>query len=129
MAAFIQERSNVLQDDSFDPLDNLRRMFEPLPPDWQHTFHVGSRVRLIRPILAGIPVGAEGEILDRHPPESGMYEKGRPFSVQFDLRPFAIPLEPELAAALRAAGIPEDAIPAIYQSVITNVGPNDITLL
>lgn len=118
-----------MHNDSFDPLDILRRMFEPLPPDWQRTFHVGSRVRLIRPILAGVPVGAEGEILDCHPPESGMYEKGRPFSVRFDLRPFAIPLEPELMAALRAAGIPEDAIPAIHQSVITDVDPNDIALL
>jgi hypothetical protein len=118
-----------LPNDAFDPLDILRRMFEPLPPNWQQTFPIGSRVRLIRPILAGVPVGAEGEIVALHPPESGMYEKGRPLSVEFDLRPFALPLEPELVVLLREAGIAEEDIPPFHQSVTTDVGPNDITLL
>ncbi|MBZ0283465.1 MAG: hypothetical protein K8L97_22205 [Anaerolineae bacterium] len=118
-----------MSNDEFDPMDILRRMFEPLPPDWQHTFHIGSRVRLTRPILAGVPVGAEGEILDIHAPESGMYEKGHLLSVQFDLRPFALPLDPDLTIMLRVAGIPEAETPQFHQSIVTDVGPNDIALL
>lgn len=129
MAAFIYARRQNLSNDEFDPMDILRRMFEPLPSDWQHTFHIGSRVQLTRPILASVPVGAEGEILDIHAPESGMYEKGRPLSVQFDLRPFALPLSPNLTIMLRAAGISEAEIPQFHQSIITDVGPNHIALL
>lgn len=50
-------------------------------------------------------------------------------SIEFDLRPFALPLEPELAAMLREAGIAEENTPLFHQSVTTDVGPNDITLL
>ena len=110
--------------DAFDPQEILRRIFEPLPADWLTRFAVGDRVRLVRSQPTGfVPVGAAGQVVAVEG-EGVMAEKGRPYQVCFDVRPYAIRARDIFTAeTLRSPGVDPDEI---LQSTTTNLGPYDI---
>lgn len=71
-----------------NPQDILSRIFEPMEWGWEHRFKVGTKVRIKRPILMGLPVGAEGVVVGIDPDN----EKGRVLNVEFDMTPYGLKL-------------------------------------
>lgn len=104
--------------------DILRRMFEPLPYDHDRRFEIGDQVSLARPTLFGrtIPVGAAG-IVRKVEREGVMADKGRPYFVEFDLKPYSVPMPADLKEMLKKYG--EDA-PEYHVSMSTNLGVHDL---
>lgn len=111
-------------------LDLLRRMFEPEPVDARFKFRPDDRVRLSRPDSFGfIPLGAEGVVKGLDDPESINSMKGRPYAVEFDLRPFNLPLPDEIRRLIIAQGVSESDIPAVQQFATTFKGALDLEMI
>lgn len=106
----------------FDPWEFFRRIFEPLSPG-PH-FQIGDRVKLKRPDLLGlVPVGAEGVVKAIAAPDDIMYEKGRPYEVEFDLTPFQLPYPPEIVTWAPANQID---LPPYRTATTTWLSANDL---
>ena len=105
-----------------DGADILRRIFEPMQAGWERVFEVGTKVRLKRPVLAGLPVGAEGVVKSIDPDN----EKGKVLYVQFDVSPFRIPLDSRMRDLMMRAGTKAEDIPAYFGLTSTDVTPMDV---
>lgn len=108
--------------------DIMKRIFEPFPADGMTRFKAGDKVRLVRRawFLQDVPLGCEGEVVEVDPPDSVMSEKGRPYSVRFNLLPYEIPIDEKTRNLIIKAGIPADEIPPFHIAMTTNVSPLDI---
>lgn len=116
----------------------MRRIFEPMPHNWETAFAVGDKIELNRPFF-GIPVGVVGVIkeietaynADGSSKEewelSADFFKGRPYLVEFDCT--HIPLDEQEKAAIKRlfeqCSIQEE-IPNTRGRVQTNIAPHDI---
>lgn len=116
----------------------MRRIFEPMPHNWESAFAVGDKIELVRPFF-GIPVGVVGSIKaietayndDGTSKEewelSADFFKGRPYLVEFDCS--HIPLDEQEKAAIKRlfeqCDIQEE-LPTNRGRVQTNVAPQDI---
>jgi len=84
-----------------EPLDGyefLSRIFEPMSENWQTRFHIGDKVRTIRPhTFAMVPTGAAGEVTSIEI-DGANADKGRVLRIKFDMRSFNLKLSDTVPA-------------------------------
>lgn len=112
-----------------DGAEFVRRLMESQPHDARLQFRPGDKVKLTRPDLFGwVPVGAIGEIMHIENPESAMAYKGRHFWVNFDLKPFNMPIAPNVRELL-ARHMPAVLVPDYHHSVAVHMGALDLEMI
>lgn len=126
-------QSSFPQGQFVNPMFNI---LYPFPVDGMTRFKEGDKVRLkIRPALKEmgithilhIPDGAEGIVKQVHREEGGAASQGRPYYVEFDLRPFNIPhTEDERRIVKEKLGID---LPEFMIAVSTDMHPDDLELV
>ena len=119
-----------------EPLDGyefLSRIFEPMSENWQTRFHIGDKVRTIRPhTFAMVPTGAAGEVTSIEI-DGTSADKGRVLRIKFDMRPFNLKLSDTVPAETLQGWKQHDGTAINPDELITetslNMTPMDIEII